>query len=111
MLDALMGPGRDVAGKDPNAKDWKDRTVCRGFLIGFCPFDKAVLGGKRTLDVCPKIHSETTRAKFEQDDDGKDESDFRVRCEEISLRDLEYVISECDAHCRREHERIKREPK
>ena len=48
-----------------------------GFLVGFCPFDKAwvwfviqvlpmcparqsVVGGKRTIDPCDKIHSEVS---------------------------------------------------
>merc|ERR1712050_539175 len=108
MLDALMGPGRDQT-KDPNAQDWKDRSICRGYLVGFCPLDKSALGGKRTMDVCPKIHSDIIRTKFEASSDGAEDSDFRIRCEEISLRDLEYVISECEGHTRRELERIKRE--
>lgn len=111
MLDALMGPGRDVAGKDPKAQDWKERTVCKGYLIGFCPYDKAVLGGKRNLEVCSKIHSEILRSKFEAHADGASTSEFRKKCEDISLRDLEYVIGECDSHARREMERLKKEPK
>lgn len=110
LLDSLMGPARDVK-KDENSKDWKDRTVCKSFLIGFCPNEKKALGGKRTIEVCPKIHSEIIKATFEEHKDGKPGSEFRIRCEEIALRDLEYVVGECEAHAKSEAERIKREPK
>lgn len=110
MLDALMGPGRDQA-KDANSTDWKDRSVCRGYLVGFCPCDKGVLGGKRTLDVCPKIHSDPLRSKFEEHPDSGENSDFRIRCEEICLRDCEWAILECETHSKKELERLKREPK
>lgn len=110
MLDALMGPGRDEK-KDANAKDWTDRSVCRSFLVGFCPLDKANLGGKRKMEPCAKIHSEVIKAKFEASDDAKEDCKFRVRCEEIMLNDIEYVIGECEKWVRSEKERIRKEPK
>eukprot|EP00929_Paragymnodinium_shiwhaense_P099967 TRINITY_DN6190_c0_g1_i2.p1 TRINITY_DN6190_c0_g1~~TRINITY_DN6190_c0_g1_i2.p1 ORF type:complete len:172 (-),score=24.29 TRINITY_DN6190_c0_g1_i2:545-1060(-) len=81
MLDALMGPSRDVSAKEKSQEDWKDRTVCKKFLIGFCPYDKSCLGGRRSIDPCPKIHNEHLRKAFEEHGDGKPESQFRLQCE------------------------------
>jgi len=110
MLDALMGPQRDQK-KDENAEDWKDKSICKGFLIGFCPLDKGVLGGKRTMDVCDKIHSEVIRAQFAEHKDGQEGSELLVKYEEYSIRDLEFVVAECEAYGRREVERLRKEPR
>mmetsp|Transcript_51122 Transcript_51122/g.91831 ORF Transcript_51122/g.91831 Transcript_51122/m.91831 type:complete len:393 (-) Transcript_51122:52-1230(-) len=110
MLDALMGPQRDTK-KDENSEDWKDKTICKGFLIGFCPLDKGVLGGKRTMDVCEKIHSEVIRAQFAEHKDGQEGSELLIKYEEYSIRDLEFAVAECEAYGRREVERLRKEPR
>lgn len=110
MLDALMGPGRDQK-KDADSEDWKDKSICKGFAVGFCPFDKAVLGGKRTIEVCGKIHSEVIRDKFAEHKDGKADSELRLKYEEYSIRDLEFVINECSAYAQKEIERMRKEPR
>eukprot|EP00435_Cladocopium_sp_Y103_P011868 s4028_g3.t1 len=110
MLDALMGPQRDQK-KDENAEDWKDKSICKGFLVGFCPFDKSVVGGKRSMDPCDKIHSEVIREKFDAHKDGQDGSELRNKYEEYSIRDLEFAIQEAEAYGRREVERLRKEPR
>ncbi|OLQ06247.1 Luc7-like protein [Symbiodinium microadriaticum] len=110
MLDALMGPQRDQK-KDENAEDWKDKSICKGYLIGFCPFDKFVVGGKRGIDPCDKIHSEVIREKFLATKDGKEGSDLRIKYEEYSIRDLEFCVQEAEAYGRREVERLRKEPR
>lgn len=105
MLDSLMGPGRDASKKDPKAS-FRDRTVCRSFLIGFCPLDKSVLGGKRSLEPCARIHSETMRERFEADPEAES---YRKDCEASAFKDLEYVIHECDGHIAREKGRVREE--
>lgn len=110
MLDALMGPQRDQK-KDENAEDWKDKSICKGYLIGFCPFDKSVVGGKRGIDPCDKIHSEVIREKFLATKDGKEGSDLRIKYEEYSIRDLEFCVQEAEAYGRREVERLRKEPR
>lgn len=108
MLDALMGPGRDEGNKDPNKVGYKDRTVCKGFLLGFCPYDKSVLGGKRTIEVCKKIHSEVMQSQFNADPNAEQ---YRKDCELVSLRDLEAVIAERDKFMATERDRIREEHK
>jgi len=110
MLDALMGPQRDKK-KDGETEDWKDKTVCKGYLCGFCPFDKSIVGGKRTIEPCPKIHSEVIREKFDAHKDGKEGSELRIKYEEYSIRDLEFAIQEAEAYGRREVERLRKEPR
>ncbi|CAK0887251.1 unnamed protein product [Prorocentrum cordatum] len=105
MLDALMGPGRDAGKKDAKAS-FRDRAVCRSFLIGFCPLDKSVLGGKRSLEPCARIHSETMKEKFEADPEAES---YRKDCEASAFKDLEYVIHECDGHISREKARVREE--
>jgi len=104
MLDSLMGPGRDASKKDSAKASFRDRTVCRSFLIGFCPLDKTVLGGKRSLEVCARIHSETMREKFEADPEAES---YRKDCEASAYKDLEYVIQECDRHIAAERQRVR----
>eukprot|EP00439_Symbiodinium_sp_Y106_P080474 s569_g19.t1 len=110
MLDALMGPQRDQKKAD-NAEDWKDKSICKGYLIGFCPFDKSVVGGKRGIEPCDKIHSEVIREKFLATKDGKEGSDLRIKYEEYSIRDLEFCVQEAEAYGRREVERLRKEPR
>lgn len=93
MLDALMGPGRDEAEGSGNTAKFKDRTVCKSFLIGFCCRDKNVLGGKPRVDVCSKIHSDTCKQQFEESDDAES---FRKDCVIASLRDMDNVLRDTD---------------
>lgn len=104
MLDALMGPGRDEAPKGPNKERFKDKAVCKGFLVGFCPFDKTALGGKRTMEVCGKIHSELMKEQFES---APDREAYRKECEIVCLRDCEFAIQCCEAHFNEERARIR----
>merc|ERR1712187_394075 len=67
-LDALMGPSRDVVAKDMS-DDWKDRKVCKTFLVAACPYDKTMLGGRKGTEVCPKIHNEMLREAFNKSAD------------------------------------------
>jgi len=104
MLDALMGPGRDEAFRGASKDKFKDKSVCKAFLVGFCPFDKAILGGKRSLQVCGKIHSELMREQFENH---PDRDTYRKDCEMACLRDCEFVVQACDAHFNEERARIR----
>jgi len=92
MLDALMGPSRDLA---PSAKkdEWRDRTVCKSYLAGFCPYDKAVLGGRRSIPACDKIHNDILREAFNNHADGAPDSRFRRDCEDQMARDIADVLA------------------
>ena len=41
MLDELMGRNRNYDPNDANAKElkWSDNTVCRYYLVQFCPHE------------------------------------------------------------------------
>lgn len=110
MLDALMGPSRDISAKE-RKDDWKERTVCKKFLVGFCPYDKAVLGGRRGFEPCAKIHNEILRAAFNEHDDGAPDSSFRRDCEDVALRDLTDVLAEKDAYAKKQLEAKRAEQK
>lgn len=106
LLDSLMGPGRDVLVKDKVvAKEkFKDGTVCKAFLVGVCPLDPGLLGGKRSFQACEKIHSESMRQQFEAHPDA---ADLRFEYEGYCLRDLEHAVRECEARIANEKARIR----
>jgi len=111
MLDALMGPQRDVEKKRKRnpAEDWKDESVCRSFLCGFCPFDKEVLGGMRNIKVCPKIHSEAIRACFDKHQDGVKDSALRLDFEAEAMQGCEELMQRAEEHSAKEVERLRSE--
>merc|ERR1712228_841058 len=107
-MGALMGPSRDVSAKN-RTEDWKDRTVCKRFLLGLCPYDKAMLGGRGSFEPCQKIHNEILRQSFNASKDGKTDSKFRRDCEERVLKDLEELLAEKEQYAKTQLERKKTE--
>lgn len=107
-LDALMGPGRDVVDKEKRgSKDkFKDRSVCKSYLLGFCPLDKDALGGKRKFQICDKIHSEIMRDQLNGDPEAET---FKKEYAVLSLKDFEPLIRDCDAIITHEEKRIRGE--
>merc|ERR1719215_2449051 len=89
-----MGPGRDEAKTDDKAK-WKDASLCKSFLIGFCCRDRSVLGGKRGVEACTRLHSEMTRQQFEASR-GPEKESYRNDCVLASLRDMELLLKELE---------------
>merc|ERR1712194_886274 len=85
---------------------FKDSTVCKGFLLGLCPFDASMLGGKRRFKVCERIHSAAMRSLLENH---PDKEKLTQEYEKISLRDLEDAVRECDSHIGKEKQRIQTE--
>lgn len=105
MLDALMGPGRDEAEqKGKSNEKFKDKTCCKSFLVGMCPLDISLLGGKRKFKVCEKIHSEMMREQLKKHPDSEA---LTHQYEQINLEDLEYVIKQCEDHIAEEKSRIR----
>jgi len=99
MLDALMGPSRDTTSK-PTSDDWKDRRVCKTFLVAVCPYDKTMLGGRKGTEVCPKIHNEMLREAFNKHADGAADSSFRRDCEDRAFRELSEALAARDQWAR-----------
>lgn len=106
MLDALMGPGRDQVEKDKEGlkEKFKDSTVCKSFIVGLCPLDVTLLGGKRKFPVCERIHSELMKEQFEAHPDSET---LRREYEVLQLRDLDFAVRECEAFIALEKGRIK----
>lgn len=106
MLDALMGPGRDTLIKDKGAskEKFKDKSVCKSFLVGLCPCDKEMLGGKRKFQACEKLHSELMKDQFK----AHPQTDvYREEYEKLCLQELEYAVRECESHIAAERQRIR----
>mmetsp|Transcript_43558 Transcript_43558/g.78260 ORF Transcript_43558/g.78260 Transcript_43558/m.78260 type:complete len:352 (+) Transcript_43558:42-1097(+) len=107
MLDALMGPGRDTAvDKTQSKTKFKEDSVCKGFLIGLCPYASENLGGKRGFKVCDKIHSEVMKQQFEESAEVKY---LRPKYEGEALPILEGLVRDCDLRVLAEKERCRRD--
>lgn len=107
QLDALMGPSRNTGGIKKGLKeDFKDRTVCKSYLAGLCPFDKNVVGGKKGLDVCQRIHSDMMVEQFKMH---PDHEKLLEEYQAVQLRDLEYAIKENDSFVVTERTRVRDE--
>jgi len=106
MLDALMGPGRDAVIKDKavSKEKFKDRSVCKSFLVGCCPLDKELLGGRRKFQPCDRLHSELMRDQFAAHPEVER---LRPEYERLRLQDLEYCVRECENHIASERQRIR----
>lgn len=126
MLDALMGPSRDISKKDKPNDEFKDKNVCKYYLVGCCPdailgkkleairqspasynispgviFDKAsVLNPKG----CEKLHSQGLRTQFAEH---PDHAKYRRQYEEDLLKFIREIIIEAESKA--SHEKRKRE--
>jgi len=95
MLDELMGRNRNAG---PNEKieevTWEDESVCKYFLVDFCPHDVFV-NTKVDLGPCPNIHSEDLRHDYKKADfnhrKSSVEDDFIRFCQKM-INDLGHKI-------------------
>lgn len=126
MLDALMGPGRDLATGDRPNDEFKDKGCCKHYLVGCCP--NAMLGKKMeairqspaTFCICPgvvferasilnpegctKLHSQGLRTQLAEH---PDHAKYRSQYEEDLRKFLNEVIMEADGKAG--HEKRKQE--
>lgn len=102
LLDSLMGISRDKQAKDRRTDEWKEETICKRFLVGFCPVDYKTNwfhNTKRDVELCFKFHSERTKQDFEAHPDrSKYEGEYQAEF----LRYLETLTVQADAHGVRE---------
>jgi len=102
MLDELMGRNRNA---HPNEKvkeiSWEDSSVCRYFLVQFCPHD-LFTNTKADLGACPKIHDdELRRAYLEAPDGYKKQS-----CQDDFLRFSQRMLNDLGNKIKRAKERL-----
>lgn len=100
LLDALMGPNRNQTQteKPSNVPEFADKSICKHFLVGFCPHDWFSMP-KRQLMPCNKIHSELMKEKFEQH---PEVAKYKAFYEEDFLHYLQPIARDCDNYIVRE---------
>lgn len=115
MLDALMGPGRDVQEKDRTNDDFTKDDCCKHYLVGFCP--NGMLGKKLdaikkdpslcgfcpgsfykttiiSLDGCPLLHNKGLRTQMDQHPEA---AKYKKRYEQDLQRFIGRIIKEADS--------------
>lgn len=103
LLDSLMGPSRDKSKEEQQRADgWKDRNVCKRFLVGFCPNDcedNWFKNTRRDPGTCNKVHSERLKKQFQEH---PDRPKYEAEYEKDFLIFLEGLVFEADAWIGRE---------
>jgi len=102
MLDELMGRNRNAHPNEKVAEiSWEDSSVCRYFLVQFCPHD-LFTNTKADLGACPKIHDdELRRAYLEAPDGYKKQS-----CQDDFLRFSQRMLNDLGNKIKRAKERL-----
>lgn len=102
LLDSLMGPSRDKKASEQVKDEWKEKNVCKRFLVGFCPNssqDNWFHNTRRDIGTCNKVHSDALKTDFEKADD---HTKYRAEYERDYLNFLEGLVREADAWITRE---------
>lgn len=105
MLDSLMGQSRNVdlnEAKKNKGKNFTQDSVCKFFLLGFCPqyeLANSKLTTKRNLGECTKVHSEAMKKEFEEH---PEKEKYQAEYERSFLPFLEGQVREADAWVARE---------
>eukprot|EP00929_Paragymnodinium_shiwhaense_P065828 TRINITY_DN32979_c0_g1_i1.p1 TRINITY_DN32979_c0_g1~~TRINITY_DN32979_c0_g1_i1.p1 ORF type:complete len:306 (-),score=77.98 TRINITY_DN32979_c0_g1_i1:49-966(-) len=103
LLDSLMGPSRDAALSEQKKGDgWKEKNVCKRYLVGFCPnnkMDNWFHNTRRDIGTCDKVHSERLKEDF---DKHKDHDRYKLEYQKDFLIFLEGLVREADAWISRE---------
>lgn len=105
LLDSLMGPSRDKSREENlKADGWKEKNVCKRYLVGFCPNsaqDNWFHNTRRKdINVCTKIHSDRLRDDFLKHEDREK---YEPEYEKDFLDFLEGLVREADAWIAREN--------
>lgn len=98
MLDSLMGQSRN-AGKEerkkkPQGDSFKQDSVCKFDLVGFCPENEELFfNTKRDLGKCSKTHYEFSRSEFNAHPDVKR---YTAEYEKLLMEHLSVLCRQCD---------------
>merc|ERR1719482_868995 len=98
-----MGTHRDKSEKDKTGEEFRESSICKHFLVGFCPdstYGKMLQKERNPLDQrpnapvpCTKQHSVAMRADFEK----HAKADFyRRQYEDSLLKRLDDIVGDCD---------------
>eukprot|EP00927_Polykrikos_kofoidii_P063516 TRINITY_DN58347_c0_g1_i1.p1 TRINITY_DN58347_c0_g1~~TRINITY_DN58347_c0_g1_i1.p1 ORF type:complete len:338 (+),score=62.87 TRINITY_DN58347_c0_g1_i1:181-1194(+) len=111
LLDSLMGQTRDASleeAKKNKGQNFKQESVCKHFLLGFCPLDELAASkmlGKRNINECRRTHSDAMKVEFEG---SKDFEKCKMEYERALLPVLEGLVREADAWVARERANVQR---
>jgi len=104
LLDSLMGGQRNIDLDDKSQKLWDDKTVCKDYLVAFCPY-KLFEGTRFDIGECNKIHEEHFRRQYASKADMK----IKARYERRLLGFLLDALKKLDGRIEREKERLELE--
>lgn len=107
LLDSLMGPSRNMSSQDKTGEDFKNRDVCKPYLVGYCTGDwfqntraRQSLGWRDGQHMpCTKIHSEQLKEEFNRHPKMKK---YRMEYRREFLKQLERLAHDADARVQRE---------
>jgi len=106
-LDSLMGQARN-AGKEERKKkkrgeSFKDDTVCKFQLVGFCPEHEDLFHNtKRDIGECRKTHFEISKEEF---DNHPEKARYKAEYETLLLRHLEAHVRRADDWAAKERQK------
>eukprot|EP00401_Gymnodinium_catenatum_P051737 CAMPEP_0117480326 /NCGR_PEP_ID=MMETSP0784-20121206/12335_1 /TAXON_ID=39447 /ORGANISM="" /LENGTH=388 /DNA_ID=CAMNT_0005274765 /DNA_START=358 /DNA_END=1525 /DNA_ORIENTATION=- len=107
LLDSLMGQARN-AGKEERKKkkrgeSFKDDTVCKFQLVGFCPEHEDLFHNtKRDIGECRKTHFEISKEEF---DNHPEKARYKAEYETLLLRHLEAHVRRADDWAAKERQK------
>jgi len=102
MLDALMGRNRNLQpGTDLPVITWEDTSVCRYFLVQYCPHD-LFTNTKADLGACPNIHDDDLKKTFDE----APQNFKKEQCQEDFLRFAQRMLGDVGTKIRRSKERL-----
>lgn len=112
LLDSLMGPSRNLAAKDKTGEDFKQKDVCKPYLVGYCTGDwfqntraRMSLGWKDGQHMpCTKMHSVQLKEEFERHPKMKK---YRKEFRREFLKQLEHLAHDADARVQREQSKCR----
>lgn len=100
LLDELMGRNRNALPTEAAKLDWSDDSVCKYFLVEFCPHD-LFSNTKADLGPCYSIHDEKFKDAYQSSS-----RKGRMGYEDKLLALVESTISDMDRKIRSGRERL-----
>merc|ERR1712039_549009 len=90
------------ASEQAKGDGWKDKSVCKRFLVQYCPTDKEdnwFRNTRRDPGACFKVHSDRLKADFEKH---PDKERYRYDYEKEFLEFCEKIVEDAEAWIKRE---------
>jgi hypothetical protein len=105
LLDQLMGKDRNALTFKGISEQWKDPSVCKHFLVDFCPYE-ILYNTKVSVGVCRNSHSDVVKQQFESSQD-KEKETLARKFELDLLTQLERIVDIVENRVRKQDDRIR----